>query len=71
MRHDFFFRLFHHIIAQAGLQQVGEHLDVVAARTVPFADSHIDVTGVFLEIILQGKFRQQLQIIFADGTFIS
>ena len=65
------FCLPHHVVFQAGLQQVGEHLDVVSARTVALAHGCIDVAPIVLEVILKGKLRQQLQVILVDGTVVA
>ena len=42
---DSLFCLPHHVVFQAGLQQVGEHLDVVSARTVALAHGCIDFSS--------------------------
>ena len=64
----FFFRLSLHVVLQAGLQQVGEHLDVISARTVALAYGCVNVAQIVFEIVLKGKLRQQLQVILIDGT---
>ena len=45
---------------EVGLQDLGEHLDVVAASTVAFRHEGVDVAELLVEGIGQGELRQQL-----------
>ena len=69
--HNRLFALPHHVVFQTGLQQVGEHLHVVASRTVTFADRSVNVSSVSRKVILQSKLGQQLKIIFVDTSQVA
>ena len=69
--HNRLFALPHHVILQTGLQQVGEHLHVVASRTVTFADRCIHIPSVSRKVILQSKLGQQLKIILINVSLVA
>ena len=53
------------------MEQFREHLIVVTARTIALADAGIDVVFAVIEVVLQGKFREQLYIILRNFSLIA
>ena len=59
----------HHVASHVVSYQVGKHLDVVSTGTVSLCGTDIDVVS-FIEVVLQGYFREQLYIVMAEFSLI-
>ena len=69
--HDSVLALTHHVVLQAALQEFGEHLVIVSSRAISFADRGVYIALGIVEIILQSKLRQQLDVVLREFSGVA